>query len=340
MRILYISCHEVLAYDEAKLLSEIGHQVYIIGEQPGHMRPSIYNQTNAACSFFTDQQKEQADTLYLDESLPKWLVDPFDVIILVSRNDWVMKYWERIKHKRIVFRMIGQSDDGTQVRLRPYVEQGMVMLGYSPDENKRFNFFQIHSTIRFYKDPAEWGEWNGNNLSVLTSCRSIQRDGECCNPSMYKQISRYFRSELIGPGNEEFRKGIRINSTGVAEVSDSTYLSYEHVKRKYREHRVYLYIGTRPASYTLNFIEAWMTGIPVVSLGKKYNTNEVCDLMYQGIDGYYSNNPEEIIDVIKQLLNDDDMAIQMGRQGRLRAMQLFGKSEIKTQWIDFLKSIG
>ena len=58
MRILYLSCHEPLAYDEASLFAELGHEVFIIGDKPGLLRPCIERQTNARCAFLSDEQKK------------------------------------------------------------------------------------------------------------------------------------------------------------------------------------------------------------------------------------------------------------------------------------------
>jgi glycosyltransferase involved in cell wall biosynthesis len=330
----------VLAYDEASLLAELGHEVFILGDRPGLLRPSINDKTNDACRFLTPDQKQRAENMLSGRvPLESWFVDLFDWVLIVSRNDWVIDEWEKVRRKKVIFRMIGQSDEGTQIRLKPFVDEGMEILGYSPHENKRFDLFSVKNTIRFYKDPAEWCGWHGNNASVMTSCQSIQRDGECCNPTPYREVMKTLPGNLYGPGNEDFLNQRYHFSTGVRSPVLSAGLSYEDLKKKYQDHRVYFYVGTRPASYTLNFIEAWMTGIPVVSLGPRFNTYEVCDLIDHGVNGFYFDDLEALKRCLNRLLADREYAKSIGRAGREKAIQIFGKDKIKQQWVNFLDAI-
>jgi len=46
-------------------------------------------------------------------------------------------------------------------------------------------------------------------------------------------------------------------------------LEYHEMKREMRDNRLFFYGGTHPASYTLAFMEAMMTGMPIVSSRKK-----------------------------------------------------------------------
>ena len=333
MRLLYVSCHEIHAYDEAKLLSEIGVQTFIVGAKPGHLRPEFYSDPTQGCDFISvEEAKKTEGMLEPGRGLERWLVERFDAVLILSRNDWVRQFWDIIKDKKVIFRMNGQSDAGSHVRLKPFVDHGMILLGYSPDENRRFfKKTRIPHTIRFYKDPQEWKDWNGCEASVMTACQSIDRDGECCNPTAYLQVTQSLPHVLYGPGNENFLKQRSEQSPGP--------ISFEAFKKKMREHRVYLYVGTRPASYTLNFIEAWMTGIPVVSLGPKYNTYEVCELLDQGVDGFFSDNLSQVREWLEKLINDHALAAAIGRRGRAKAIELFGIDTIQKQWRAFFKSI-
>ncbi len=113
-------------------------------------------------------------------------------------------------------------------------------------------------------------------------------------------------------------------------------LEYDTLKQKYRDHRVYFYVGTQPASYTLNFIEAWMTGIPVVALGRRYNTAEVCELIENGVNGFFSDNVEELRTFITKLLENPLYARRIGDAGRAKAMKVFGMEAIRPEWKAFI----
>jgi glycosyltransferase involved in cell wall biosynthesis len=108
---------------------------------------------------------------------------------------------------------------------------------------------------------------------------------------------------------------------------------------------VYFYTGTYPASYTLNFIEAFMTGIPIVAIGERLGnspfelgqkTYEIPDIITQATDGFYSDDPAELRGVIQRLLDDESLARFISKNARKRAIELFGKDRIKLLWKEYL----
>jgi glycosyltransferase involved in cell wall biosynthesis len=119
------------------------------------------------------------------------------------------------------------------------------------------------------------------------------------------------------------------------------------MKEEMRRSRVYFYTGAMPTCYTLNFLEAWMTGIPVVGIemDRPYtapgtgHTNEMPSLIANGVSGFLSDDPKELSEVIRELMGNRKVAQQIGEQGRKRAIELFGKETIKNQWKEFFRSI-
>ena len=82
-----------------------------------------------------------------------------------------------------------------------------------------------------------------------------------------------------------------------------------------------------------------MTGIPVVSLGPHFNTNEVCELIDSGVDGFFSDDIDELRACIVRLLEDAAYARKMGAAGRAKAASLFGLETIQTQWRAFIRAL-
>ena len=160
----------------------------------------------------------------------------------------------------------------------------------------------------------------------------MKKRHHACNFEVFEQTTQSFPRELYGPGSEEL-------DYGMGEVS------YEKLKEVMRTSRVYFYTGTHPASYTLNFMEAWMTGIPIVAIGPQYgnasyfpghNLYEVPYLIRNGIDGFISDNPATLQGYVRDLLEDEKLAQQISVAGRASAMQTFGKDVIKQQWRNYL----
>ena len=87
-------------------------------------------------------------------------------------------------------------------------------------------------------------------------------------------------------------------------------LEYEVLKSALRASRVYFYAGTQPASIIQNHV-----------------------------NGFWSDNPEELSNYIKQLLEDDVLAQKISQKGRQTAKAIFGKNQAKADWAQFLDSL-
>jgi glycosyltransferase involved in cell wall biosynthesis len=116
------------------------------------------------------------------------------------------------------------------------------------------------------------------------------------------------------------------------------------MKQKLRDNRVYIYTGTQPASYTLNFMESLMTGIPVVALGSQHATSlgiagqvyEVDKIIQNGVNGFVSDDIGYLREKILWLLDNPQAAKQIGEMGRETAIKYFGKETIKQLWKETL----
>jgi glycosyltransferase involved in cell wall biosynthesis len=119
-------------------------------------------------------------------------------------------------------------------------------------------------------------------------------------------------------------------------------LSYEQLKQALRINRVYFYTCTYPASYTMGFMEAWMTGTPIVAIGSKlagWDWIEVPHMLKSGINGFTSDSIDELRYYIATLLDDPDLAKRVSSEGRKNAIDLFGKQKIKNEWKTFFDSL-
>lgn len=340
-KILYLSCHEILEYDEVKLFSELGYKVFspgsfVCNENRGDncLRPSI-----PGLVYDTDtlQAFHQLAALHPGEDAKDYLtqefVERFDIIIVMHLPHWIIKNWNAFQGKRVIWRTIGQSISHVEAQLKPFRDAGLEIVRYSPMEETGIpGFIGQDAVIRFYKDPNDYGPWNGNNNRVITFAQSMKNRGAACNFQLFEETTRPFPRYLFGPGNEGLSW-----STGK--------VPFEQLKQEMCNNRVYFYTGTHPASYTLNFMEALMSGIPIVAIGPQYgnasyfpghNLYEIPNLIQNGINGFYEDNPAMLQHYIKMLLSDQDYAREIGKRGRESAIQYFGKQAIKEQWRIYL----
>jgi hypothetical protein len=341
-KLLYLSCHSILEYDELKLFNELGVNVfspgaYVEPANPGDasLRPGIpglvYDPADVAA--FHALGAPGVDN---KERLTKEFVDRFDAVMVMHIPKWIQVNWEAMKHKTVIWRTIGQCLSHQEVAMKPYRDQGLRVVRYSPKERTIPGFCGEDAMIRFSKDPADFHSWNGNEKAVITFAQSMPARGQACNYHLFEAVTRAYPRKLFGPGNE------------AAGTMNQGKVPYDTLQKAMRDHRVYFYTGTHPASYTLNFMEAWMTGIPIVAIGPSngnasyfpgHKLYEVDSLIENGVTGFVSDDFTELRKNIDQLMNDDKLAATISANARKRALEVFSKDKIKDQWTNFFTGL-
>jgi glycosyltransferase involved in cell wall biosynthesis len=337
MKILYLPCHSILEYDQYKIWTELGHEVYSMGSyinpaSPHDIkRPATEGKYNSHFVSLRD--------VYSQDNLHPEQIEMADVIIIDHKPEWIINNWDKMKHKKVVLRTIGQSIAFTENQLLPYRKEGLLVVRYSPKElNIDFNL-GCDAVIRFYKDPDEFKDWNGNIEQVITIGQRIAHitRRRFCGYDIFLEATKLLPRQLYGDNNQD------------ADFWGGS-LSYEDFKKVLRDNRCFFYTGTQPASYTLTFIEAMMTGIPIVAVDKKLgndvfineqDTYEVDEIIQDSYNGFVGANIVELEEKTKFLLNNAKMELisDMSKRARQRAIELFGKEKIKQQWKQFLDNI-
>ena len=331
MKILYLSCHSILEYDEVKLLSELGADVFSWGayrnpKDPGEKRrPALDIPFHE--DFFNLTIKDNKD------EIPQEIIDWADVIICMHVSRWLFFNWEKIKHKRVIMRTIGQNTIENEGHLRPLRYDGLEIVRYSPREKTIASYAGQDAIIRFYKDPEEFKGWTGEKKQVMTIAQSMKDRDQSCNYYFFKDSTEGFPRKLYGtPSKQE-------------DELYSGEIEFEKMKKELRESRVYFYTGTYPASYTLGFIEALMTGTPIVALGPimgsspthpDQDTYEIPDFSENNTNILLADDIYTARKHISRLMTDDDFAAQISENGRKTAIKYFDKEKIKEHWKIYL----
>lgn len=339
MKIHYISCHQVLEQEEVTLLTEAGHQVFSNGAylnpagHPGLARPGIRGG-------FYDQHFEHLARTTPRTELPEELIKPFDVIIIMHTPTVLDTNWRRIKHKKVIWRSIGQSTPGIERMIKPMKNEGLTVVRYSPKEALIPGFAGEDAVIRFYKDPDEYRDWNGNTKTAINFSQSLKGRRDFCHYDEITKLINLFGGKVYGSGNEDL---------GFLNGGE---LPYEQFKQTLRDARVFVYGGTWPAPYTLSLIEAMMTGTPIVAIGKKlaeepagvapnnrFEFYEAQEIIEQGVTGFYSDDLKELEKYISKLMSSYDLAKTISQNARASAINLFGKDKIKAEWQKLLNNL-
>lgn len=341
MNILYLSSHAILEYDQTKLWTDMGYDVFSIGAYTNpklpevDVRPAIDAPYHADLHALVIEQRERHAAAPAGYPIIDWakadlhqgLIDWADTIIVdCYPESWISFNWRRIREKRVIWRTIGQSGPQTEQIMGRL--EGLQIVRYSPAEKRAYGewFAGEDAMIRFGKDPADWYGWTGerNVIGNLAQHDPIPhgRD-QFIHWDWLTKATEGLPFEFGGPNSE------KIGGLGA--------LAYDDMRQWLRGIRAYAYSGTIPASYTLALIEAAMTGVPVVSIGE---TDFGCGDLFEGWEhasyGSRRMTATEARGWLAALLEDADRARTSSELTRFRAIGTFGVETIARQWADFL----
>lgn len=312
MNILYLSCHGALEFDEVKLLSELGYDVFCHGDIGGNERPLTKGRDNR-CNWMTIDEINTVRSCSPD-NLPDFVIEKADVIICMHVCHWLINQWDKIRKKKCFLRQIGQHSSVLGSTIRHMTDDGLKVIPYWPNDLE-FNGLtqnQVTQVVPFYKDDKEFFGWKGTRKLVLTACNDITREGGACRPDLYKYITGGLPRLLVGRHN-------RLFGDFTARVP------YDMLKELYRECFIYFYIGTEPATYTLNLIEAMMTGMPVIAFNNKRGIKDMVN--------FCSDDPDELFESLQDALSKDVDSPELTKYCcREKAIELFSRQRSADAW--------
>lgn len=334
MKILYLSCHSILEYDELRIFAELGHDVFSFGTYHNPKKIDDSKRPTLDLPYHPDLEALCAKTT--QEDIPQEVIDWADVIICMHKPDWLISNWSKFKGKIIIERTIGQNMIDNENILRALIQRGLEVVRYSPREATIPGYAGHSAIIRFAKKLEEFGAWTGKEEVILNVTQDMVARGGACNYTFWDLSTKGFPRALIGKGSEV----IGPEGKGIVPL--------EYMQRAMRDCLAYFYTGTYPASYTLNFIEALMTGCPIIALGPKFGNNprypefslyEVPDFAERSVGILLADSIEEARSNIKYVLEEGDYREKASKANRELAIELFGFDGIKKQWETFLQSV-
>jgi len=250
--------------------------------------------------------------------LSKEFLSYFDVVLVMHDLGFIEKFWPEISDKQVIWRTIGQDIDNYERRAAPLKAAGMDIVRYSQIEMTSANYCGKTALIRFGKRPGDYGPWVGRDASVLLFS-NLFRQRFPRESELFFRIVEGFDYKIGGSGNE----GVP-NAIGM--------LSEKEQLAAYNAHRAYMYCTAPHVPYTLNLMEAMMSGLPVVALDIKptHQYYEVPSIL-AGC-GHVVENVMDARLVLRRLLEDEGFAAETSRKTRERAISLFSEDIISKQW--------
>jgi len=338
VNILLLMAHSIEEYDQVRLLSGLGHDVFSLGGYIDPARPHDPKRPALPEAPRHPDLKEVVDRLGTGDNLeaakcqlPEPLLEWADAVICHHHERrWLGEQWPRLRRfiqggGRVIWRTVGQSATPNELAMSALRPEGLEIVRYSPKERSIPGYAGEDALIRFYKDPEEWTGWTGEQEVVINITASFLQRAEATHHGFWEAATEGLPRMPLG------RESEAIGGPGE--------LPLEEIHAWLRRARVYLYTGTEPASYTLGFIEAMMTGIPVVCIGAGWFRSlpygpglfEACDLVRDRCE-----DPGEARECLAGLLADHQQARNVSAPQRRAAIRLFGKKAVAAQWKAYL----
>ncbi len=338
MNILLLLAHSIAEYDDCRMFSDMGHNVFSIGAYTTPWTPSDNKRPPLEqMSYLPEFERLVGDQMAAKANLPQEIIDWADVIICHHYLDrWIVPQWDRLRHKRVIWRTCGQSDDRLEDLMEPLRDDGLTIVRYSPAEQVHFersgHWAGADALIRFGKYVDDYGPWDPQGAPIETGVvapwvANLTQDmagrGEWCGLSFYLAATQGLEAHPAG-GNSEILPG------GIGTLGYPEMLAY------LRHAGAYLYTGTHPASYTLGLIEAMLSGVPTVSIGAERWMGPALLFEAATIAGLSVDNPIWARDLLMDLLTDEQYAREVSEAQVGIARQLFDVEKIKPQWAKIL----
>lgn len=93
-----------------------------------------------------------------------------------------------------------------------------------------------------------------------------------------------------------------------------------------------------PIRYTslgLSVLEAMTVGVPVIALA----TTEMPTVIRNGVNGYADTNVDALVDVMRTLVEDPELARRWGEAARADALARFSIERFAREWTEFLREV-
>jgi hypothetical protein len=376
MNILLLTAHDIAEYDDLRMLTDLGANVFSIGAytdptQGSAMRPPLdvpaYPDLAQRC---VEQREKHAgepmQTLAFGQihNIVDWakadlhddIIDWADVIICHHYlESWIARQWSRIRHKRVIWRTCGQSNPQLENVMGILRRDGLEIIRYSPKEEYAFGklgvFAGADAMIRFGKYPEDYVPWTGdwtvyrNDLGPVIGATGR---GKPFVANVTQNMAE--RGEFCGlPFWRAATEGLEAVPAGPnSEVLGGVgALDYAMMLKYLAGSRAYLYTGTQPASYTLGLIEALMTGVPTISMSPAtwwepdlFEGHELAPWMAadaQAAHAWLEATLAAPVDVVR---DNGSTPLRESAQIRAKAIEVFGIENIGPQWAAFLGLAG
>jgi hypothetical protein len=164
-------------------------------------------------------------------------------------------------------------------------------------------------------DPAI--AYDGSLPRGISVINGMQARPRIAGYDLFQWARAHVPLDAVGMRTEEF-----------GGLGDVPYRDLHRVVARYR----FLFSPMRYTSLPLAVVEAMTIGMPVVALA----TTALPDVIVDGVNGFISQDPEVLLERMRALLADPELARAIGERGQRTARERFNLTRFASDWTDAL----
>jgi len=354
VKVLYLSsCHGTLEYDDVTIMDKLGIDwfstgIYLNPKTPlphEHLNirkpidktsdPKLLRQFNKLNPNFERGYRG------LEVPIPKLnkeFVDQFDVVVVVMISSMINN-WNFIKHKPIILKTCGNTYD-KELMLKQYADQSSITFVRGSPTELSIRNCNGGKVIRIPCDENLYKDWKGNGDAILSFHSHFKARRQFAPIQNFLKLQSHFNFKIYGSYAAGHKDPLVLGT-----------LPWSKQIEEYKHCPVYFTISSGRAPITYNFLEAFMTGAPVVTFGPKIGGSisimnnepiiyDISNIIEHGVEGFWSDSVEELKDYIRQLLSNRTLAEQISANGRKKAISLHSIPVVCAGWRKLYKSLG
>lgn len=161
--------------------------------------------------------------------------------------------------------------------------------------------------------------YSGTIEKGIVVINNLPRRGRLIGLDVFNEVRKHVPLDLAGMGSEELGLGEVLHPKLPAFIS------------QYR----FFFNPIRYTSLGLSICEAMMLGIPVVGLA----TTELSTVIQNGVNGFIHTDINYLINQMKLLLHDRELAARIGAKGRETALERFNINRFKNDWEELINRV-
>jgi glycosyltransferase involved in cell wall biosynthesis len=157
--------------------------------------------------------------------------------------------------------------------------------------------------------------YSGELERGLVVINHIARRGRRLGFDVFQHARKKVPLDLVGMGAEE--------AGGLGEIRHAELAAFA---ARYR----FFFNPIRYTSMGLAVIEAMMSGMPIVALA----TTEMVTVIQDGVNGFIDTEPARLVEGMRTLLSDRELAAKLGQEARRTAFERFSIRRFVADWND------